>query len=149
MTREEQIRQNAKEYAKKHYDTPFEDDSSMNVIVSEESYIAGAHSRDEEIKELRKHDALENKMRVDLINECEQLKQELDQLRNQWISVEDRLPDKAIGKSERSKYVLCRHKNGNYYVAYWHVGLEYWYSIPYRIDKSNITHWMPISEQPK
>lgn len=50
---DEQIRQNAEEYAKKHYDIPFEDDSSMNVIVSEESYIAGAHSRDEDIKLLK------------------------------------------------------------------------------------------------
>ena len=50
----EQIEQNAEEYAKKHYDIPFEDNSSMNVIVSEESYIAGAHSRDNEIEELMK-----------------------------------------------------------------------------------------------
>lgn len=49
----EEIEQNAKEYAKKHYDIPFEDNSSMNVIVSEESYIAGAHSRDEEIEILK------------------------------------------------------------------------------------------------
>ena len=50
---DEQITQNAEEYAKKHYDVPFEDDSSMNVIVSEESYIAGAHSRDEDIEILK------------------------------------------------------------------------------------------------
>ena len=51
---EEQIEQNAEEYSKKHYDIPFEDNSSMNVEISEESYIAGAHSRDEEIELLRK-----------------------------------------------------------------------------------------------
>ena len=51
---EQEIEQNAKEYAEKHYDIPFEDDSSMNVIVSEESYIAGARSRDEEIERLKK-----------------------------------------------------------------------------------------------
>ena len=60
MTNEE-ITQNAEEYAKKHYDIPFEDDSSMNVIVSEESYIAGAHSRDEEISSLKNElEALRN-----------------------------------------------------------------------------------------
>lgn len=48
-----QIIKQAEDYAKKHYDIPFENNSSMNVIVSEESYIAGAHSRDEEIAELK------------------------------------------------------------------------------------------------
>lgn len=49
---DEQIEQNAEEYSKKHYDIPFEDNSSMNVEISEESYIAGAHSRDEEVDRL-------------------------------------------------------------------------------------------------
>ena len=50
---DEQIKQNAEEYAKKHYDIPFEDNRIEKGIISEESYIAGAHSRDEEVEELK------------------------------------------------------------------------------------------------
>ena len=82
---EQEIIQQAEEYAEKHYAIPFEDNSSMNVIVSEESYIAGAHSRDEEIAYLtyRLNDTAEKLQTVIA---------ERDNLRNPWTSVKDSLP---------------------------------------------------------
>ena len=64
--------------------------------------------------------------------------------RNQWISVNERFPNELPNKCI-SDYVLCHHKEGRYYVAYWHKGLEYWMTIcSIIINISNITHWMPI-----
>ena len=56
---EEQIKQNAEAYATKNYGEYDEHDytdhsgSNMCHAVSEKAFIAGAHSRDEEIKELK------------------------------------------------------------------------------------------------
>ena len=84
---EEQIKQNSEEYSKKHYGIPFEDNSSMNVEISEESYIAGAHSRDEEIEELKKQLVAMTRLKnsfaggVDILdNDNKKLKEELDKL---------------------------------------------------------------------
>lgn len=138
---EEQIKQNAHDFA-------FVETDGISILYHpcKRGYIAGAHSCDEEIKELKKRLKFADESIADADKWIAKYQLENYELRNPWISVKDRLPEKAIGKSERSEYVLCRHKNGNYYVAYWHVGLEYWYSMPYKIDKNNITHWMPIPE---
>ena len=148
---DEQIEQNAEEYAKKHYDIPFEDDSSMNVIVSEESYIAGAHSRDDEIE--HKNTAIKELGKVcgDLLVENLNLKTDLYKLQNPWISVKNHLPEifvdsKGIIHDFSVKVLVTNENNPNY----WHVAEYYpdkneWCCLEhptYIID--NVTHWMSI-----
>ena len=75
-----------------------------------------------------------------------------------WISVKDRLPEKARGlyeleEDERHKMVLFKTANGWLYIGYLDAE-EIWrvFAIPYRgvpcpigsITWSEVTHWMPI-----
>lgn len=131
---EEQIKQNAEAYAK---NSPNRD--AECVIEKKYAYLAGAHSRDEEITALN-----------DLLDVYEQ---ELDKLRNPWISVEDRLPeefqmvivrmqggsvDSAIytnGAFERNLQLKFGMKDNGCTVISWQQKFT-----------SNITHWMPIPE---
>lgn len=111
---DEQIEQRAAEYAKEHYDIPFEDNRTMNVIVSEESYIAGAHSRDEEIRQLH-----------DVINDYSDT---IEKLRNPWISVKERRPNYPESEYDiDNMYLVCREggsiafpaifrRNGKWYI---------------------------------
>ena len=85
---DEQTKQNAEEYAKKIY--PY----TVGKAAAIRDFIAGAHSRDEEVKEL-------------------------DQLRNPWISVEERLPEKTRNLSPfpdeyDEKVVLVINKHWQY-----------------------------------
>jgi hypothetical protein len=94
---EEQIRQNALAYADSHRgaiiyasDSPFMYDA----------FIAGAHSRNKEIEELKciinEQDgiicSLDCEDRVSIIKQRDKLIEENEQLRNPWISVTDELP---------------------------------------------------------
>lgn len=155
---EEQIEQNAEEYSKKNYGIPFEDNSSMNVEISEESYIAGAHSRDEEVKRL--------------YNSLEYFRSIINNLRNPWISVENRLPEENCvvfvsldgteylsahyrAKSKRfvtiskdkQTLVEVRKSAATYTVCGDCIKEERLYSEGQREDiTSLVTHWMPIPE---
>ena len=129
---EEQIEQNAEEYSKKNYGIPFEDNSSMNVEISEESYIAGAHSRDEEVKRL--------------YNSLEHFRSIINNLRNPWISVEDEKP-------AEEKDVIFMLPDGLVYRGFRKViGIRdrvFLRGVPkgtncYMI--SDVSHWMTISE---
>lgn len=123
-----------------------EDFEPTGVITEDrlKCYIAGAHSRDEEIKQLEQalaatEDVLDVK------------RKKLDQLHNPWVSVEERLPeesqivfvhmqggsfDSAIytnGAFERSLQLKFGMKDEGYTIISWEQRF-----------KSNITHWMPI-----
>ena len=135
----EQIEQNAEEYAKKHYDIPFEDNSSMNVIISEESYIAGAHSQDEEIKELKKKvSALETIIVTEkaVISTQEAI---IKDLRNPWISVKDGFPKE--GKCVFVRYGDITH---SLYSSAYMIEKDLWSIEGY--GNGEVTHWMPIPE---
>ncbi|MBQ9602424.1 MAG: DUF551 domain-containing protein [Paludibacteraceae bacterium] len=83
----------------------------------------------------------------------------VEQLRNPWISVEERLPEKARGlyeleKDEQHKMVLFMTANGWLYIGYLDAE-EIWraFTVPFKgaypIDSltwSKVTHWMPIPE---
>lgn len=126
---DKQIRQNANDYVDAHLGDGIE-------YAKFKAFIAGAHSRDEEINAL--HDLLDTYER------------ELDKLRNPWISVEERLP-------EDNKTVLVWF--GGYYTVAVLRDNEWWNCTGYQtgggwsaLDKipdiasSYITHWMPIPE---
>lgn len=65
--------------------------------------------------------------------------------KQEWISVEDRLP-------ERSGDYLTYHEHGNCGVIYYNADIKLWnvyYSDDVRNAIRSITHWMPLPEAPK
>lgn len=66
-------------------------------------------------------------------------------LTNQWISVEEALPEKIEDKNY-SKYVLTRqeyYEHEYYVIARYDYGFNMWVSTNY-FKPEFITHWMPI-----
>jgi hypothetical protein len=64
---------------------------------------------------------------------------------SEWISVEDRLP-------EKSGDYLTYHKHGSCGVIYYNADIKLWnvyYSDDVRNAIRSITHWMPLPEAPK
>lgn len=131
---DEQIRQNAEEYAKRYHL------SFIIGIVTEddkreiaEAYEVGAHSRDEEIRQL-----------YDIINDYSEA---IERLRNPWISVEERLPPIKIR-------VLFLDKNGKAWLGRNTIAMQAELESndinnllpPPTVPpaKPVITHWMPI-----
>lgn len=143
---DEQIKQNAEEYAEKHavridgggWEEEYDYDEQ------EAAFIAGAHSRDEEITGYQ----MQINMTADALQQC---MDELKQLRNPWISVKDHLPEMFVDSEgithDFSVKVLVTNKNNP---NYWHVAEYYpdkneWCCLEhptYVID--NVTHWMPV-----
>ena len=123
----EQIKQNAEEYAKL--------DNCKGIDYPQYlAFIAGAHSRDEEIEHYRRIATAYKIDAQDTAAECERLHDIIDKLRNPWISVKDMLPE------EHSR-VLIMFCNGTVtYNDYIGVGdINYMKAHP-----EIITHWMPI-----
>ena len=148
---EEQIRQNAK----KHASSPssYKGTTYSDVYAA---FIAGAHSRDEEIKELKWKLAEKSGEVANAIADKVLLKQELNKLRNHWISVEDRLPEDgqqileaytlectASGNKSIDEEVLFSCYRGKFVCD----GKETNYGIGK--SKSTTHHWMPVPELPK
>ena len=61
-------------------------------------------------------------------------------LQNQWISVEEALPEIVDGY--RSALVIVRSKYNSYDVAKWDEYYKDWITPDYSV--ANVTHWMPI-----
>lgn len=133
------------------------------------AYIAGAHSRDEEIRELNDMVDTYREEISQLYKRCNNLFFENNQLRNPWISVEDRLPERygkyyviAGGEFDMAFYM----KSGKWTTAYKEKiyigshtivaideenGNEKEFEIPdFSYVHTNltdiVTHWMPIPE---
>ena len=149
---EEQIKQNAEVWAEEHkmrtdfgYGWPETYDTKQQA----DAYIAGAHSRDEEIKELEQALAFTEDV-------VDAQKKELDQLRNPWISVEERLPEKTKGvfscevrELEKDKIVFYKDERGYIHTGYLNAN-NHWRDL----DRDNtaiytVTHWAPIHELKK
>ena len=138
MEREEQIKQNAYNYAHTNDHNWVWDDSGENrVDISEEiseAYIQGAHSRDDEIKHITRIATTYKADAQDTVAECERLHDIIDKLRNPWISVEEH-PDDVI------EDYLLEYEDGSHIVAMWDSGM--WVSKNLHPLKEP-THWMPI-----
>lgn len=142
---EEQIKQNAEEYAINSGYEPLPkcgwiDCTTTDTYgISVDSYIAGAHSRDEEIEELQKENLYMESllsMHRKMTGECE-LK--LQKLRNPWISVEKH-PDDV------TKDYLLEYEDGSHIVAIWDSGM--WMSKNLHPLKEPI-RWMSIPQTEK
>lgn len=90
---DEQIKQAADAYAelltagnKEHYRAIY--------IAAKEGYETGAHSRDEEVEELQEEFESLRKGFYERGDKLKKLMLENNKLRNPWISVEERLPEK-------------------------------------------------------
>ena len=148
---DEQIKQNAEEFARKVAESHIIEKRPA-YFAAFNAFMSGAHSRDEEIGRMNTTIRL-------YANQIALLRKEIDQLRNPWISVEDRLPEKAIGlyeleEDEQHKMVLIKTANGSLYSGYLDAE-EIWraFTVPYKgtypiaaITWSRVTHWMPIHE---
>ena len=139
---EQQIKQNAEQYALKK--TLVSTDSFHGMV---EDYIAGAHSRDEEIERIKNEATA-------IMDEACALTIELNKLRNPWISVEERLPEKYLDcdgvEHDCSDRVIvklkdetCAHLAEYYYDTNEWLSLEVCSSTDYY---ENVTHWMPIPD---
>lgn len=143
---DEQIKQNALKSEKEHGNFNYQ----YQGEAFNKGYIAGAHSRDEEINELK--DRIERQKAIisfDDLNE-EALRKELNQLRNPWISVEERTPEDNM--------VVLLWLGGCYKVALLR-DKKWWECTGWNIEGGRpaldalstceveyITHWMPIPE---
>ena len=70
-------------------------------------------------------------------------------LTHQWISVEEKLPEKDEDDSNTSIYVLVTDSNnpfGYVWKAYYDYTIKFWYDAISceNLSKHNITHWMSI-----
>lgn len=130
---DEQIKQKAEEYA---------DVFGRHMVDHygvKDAFTAGAHSRDAEIEQL------EERIKVLDMNLVEQ-QLENQQLRNPWISVEERLPDDM-------KKVIWLRKDGQYFFGHFH-NHDNGRSTEAVTDvtgewRDRVTHWMPIPELKK
>lgn len=124
-------------------------------------YIAGAHSRDEEIKELKE----EIESLKEQYNSCfegfskrgtklRELMKENVKLSNPWISVEDGLPEEDKEEEYWSVEVYVRNEYGGTTAACYNYKRKEWHLTYGRLEggsliHTNITHWMPIPELKK
>lgn len=147
---DEQIKQNAEEYAKdeKQY---YLEIGCYDLIC--ESFIAGAHSRDEEIEGMKGLIKEEAKIRYSLIQKNEELQARLNNPNNLWISVNEQLPtEREEGRFNfKSKPVFAKvqRTDGTIY----HLVTCYYFDNNeepqdgWLLDTSNgdkITQWMKI-----
>ena len=130
---EEQIKHNAEEYANR-YEIRGTSNGEFRYMDKKDAYIAGAHSRDEEIEVLKKK--LEDitilkdffASSLDIYDkDNRELQNELNIHCNQWISVKDRLPKKKDGKI-RSDVVLVTLEQ-SWTVAEYHFGDKRWINL--------------------
>ena len=139
---EEQIKQNAEVYAEERCIRYNEQYGACY-----DAYIAGAHSRDEEIYDLKRDiEDLQKmvKMRSDAF-EC--ARKEIGRLSSPWISVKERLPEE--GSDNISIPVAAITNKGYWFKGQFDFNNKDWFfsEDPDHLDFEEdefVTHWMPI-----
>lgn len=143
---DEEIKQNALKCA-----DDFIADATFKRYMRD-TYIAGAHSRDEEIKELKE----EIESLKEQYNSCfdgfskrgtklKELLKENVKLSNPLISVKDRLPEesrKHMGRLSDTVFVITDKGDGTSARYDW--STKTW--CPAKILQGHITNWMPIPQ---
>lgn len=140
---EEQIKQNALKAEKEHGNFNYQ----YQGEAFNKGYLAGAHSRDEEVEQLRK-----------ALSSTQQAMAELAHMAcNPWISVEDKLPERMTSRdSNGARIINCCSKDVFGYDALYKIGRLVCYNHETEMWESHdaytigeITHWMPIPELKK
>jgi hypothetical protein len=141
---DEQIKQNAEEWVKplisEEDDGYNENDVSLSLIKN--AYIAGAHSRDEEINHLEECYEELAEIANDLQTEKQTLMIENVKLRNPWISVEERLPEEDPDDKGYSVEVIGLFTDGSISECFCSIEEDIWFFEGLTCDKP--THWMPM-----
>lgn len=138
----EQIKQRAEEYALKR--TLVSTDSFHGMV---ENYLAGAHSRDEEINELEKKVSALETVIVTARATISTQEAIIKDIRNPWkdASVE-KPPYDPDCDDETSVYVIVRQEQGNVLEAYYDYDNNDWRDREHNWRLQDPTHWMPIPE---
>ena len=136
---EEQIKHNAEQYANR-YEIRGTRDGEVRYMDKKDAYIAGAHSRDEEINLLR--DTLQSEQEQSQEHIIE-LQKELNKLRNPWINVNERLPKRKDGKI-RSDVVLVTHGQ-SWTVAEYHFGDKQWINLLGERETIEPEYWQEVN----
>lgn len=142
---EEQIEQNVEEYTNTRKYTL--DELANSILTVEEivklAYIAGAHSRDEEIEELKKKLEDMTKLKnlfastLDIYDKDNQeLQCELNLLRNPWVDVNNK-----SNRPKKGEQIIIAFDDIEKYL------LKYTDEDLFKIW--NAHQWMPIPEPPK
>jgi hypothetical protein len=146
---EEEIKYNAEEYANR-YEIRGTSDGEFRYMDKKDAYIVGAHSRDEEVEGLKKklEDITTLKdffaSSLDIYDkDNRELQDELNILRNQWISVKERLPKKNDGKI-RSDVVLVT-LGQSWTVAEYHFGDKRWINLLGERETIEPEYWQEVN----
>lgn len=127
---DEQIKQNAEAYARRVAESHIIEKRPA-YFAAFNAFISGAHSRDEEIEELKgKIERQKAIITVDGLNE-KALWKELDQLRNPWIKPSEQMPVDG----DDIVYLLYEGKAGR---MKYHSTYEKWL-------RESVTHWMKVT----
>ena len=64
--------------------------------------------------------------------------------KQEWISVEDRLPEEKVNCLVHYKHAYCDND------GYWNIGVSFYDGHEFHIGlEYKVTHWMPLPEAPK
>ena len=146
---EEQIKHNAEQYATR-YEIRGTSDGEFRYMDKKDAYIAGAHSRDEEIEGLKKK--LEDitilkdffASSLDIYDkDNRELQDELNIHRIKWISVNERLPKRKDGKI-RSDVVLVTFRQ-SWTVAEYHFGDKRWINLLGERETIEPEYWKEVN----
>lgn len=142
---EAQIKQNAEAWVKPLIgaEKGGYNENSVSISLMKNTFLAGAHSRDEEIDKLKELLTLRKQLYGAAIKE-------LDRLRSPWISVKDSLPEEpfSVG-SNRSKEVYVRTAKGCNYIASYNFIRKDWIIVKdgyVQLTNDNVIKWMPIPQ---
>lgn len=143
---EQEIIQNAKKYACPENSSLFNIEKELVMT----HFIAGAHSRNKEVEELKKKiediTILKNffASSLDIYDkDNKQLQDELKIHRNHWISVIDRLPKQKDGKI-RSDVVLVT-LGQSWTVAEYHFGDKRWINLLNERETIEPEYWQEVN----
>lgn len=144
---DEEIRKNALVYRD---NTKLCDETFVEAYSRELAFTAGAHSRDEEIKELKKKlediTILKNFIAASLDiydKDNKQLQDELNRIRIQWISTKDELPKKKDGKIRSD--VLLVTIGQSWTVAEYHFGDKRWINLLGERETIEPEYWKEVN----
>jgi len=143
---EQEIIQNAKKYACPENSSLFNIEKELVMT----HFIAGAHSRNKEVEELKKKlediTTLKNffASSLDIYDkDNKHLQNELNIHRNQWISVKERLPKKGDGKI-RSDVVLVT-LGQSWTMAAYHFGDKRWINLLDDRETIEPEYWQEVN----